>query len=146
MIAVSLLALGLPVAAVILFFVTQKPVSIAQPAGPDPQLARALEDISLKSLAPKALESGDRAAIRLQAADPAASIRSVTKLATSVGGSAMPVGAEAGAERLWVSIPKKRVPAFTEACRDGAQELEFPAVGENVPRVLIEIIVEKRPP
>lgn len=146
MIGVSLLALGLPIAGVILFFVAQKPASIAQPAGPDPQLARALEDISQKSLAPKALESGDREAIRLRAADPGASARGVARLAASVGGSAMPAAAEAGAERLWVSIPEKRVPAFAEACRDGVQELEFPAVGENEARVLIEIIVEKKAP
>lgn len=144
MIAVSLLALGLPIAGIIVFFVTQKPKPAPQPAGPDPQLTRALEDISEKTLAPKALASGDREAIRIRADDPAVFARGVVLLAASVGGSAMPSSPEAGAERLWVSIPEKRVPAFAEACQDGVQELEFPALAANESRVLIEIIVEKR--
>jgi hypothetical protein len=143
MIAVSLLALGLPIAGVMLFFVTARPKP-APTASPDPQLSRALEDISDKTLAPKTLESGDREAIRLQADNPAAFAQGVARLAASVGGSAMPAGSDAGPERLWVFIPEKRVPAFAEACRNGVQELEFPAVAENGTRVLIEIIVEKR--
>jgi hypothetical protein len=143
MIAVSLLALGLPVAGVIVFFSTQNPKPEPAPAAPDPELARALEEISEKNLAPKALEND---VIRLQSPDPAEAAQAVTRLAASVGGSAMPAVSPANGERLWVSIPQKRVPAFTEACRAGTPELEFPAVGENEARVLLEIIVERKSP
>lgn len=146
MIAVSLLALGLPLAGVILFFVTQKPKPVPPAADPDPQLTRALEEISDKTLAPKALESGDRDAIHLRADDPAARARGVARLAASVGGSAMPSSSTEGSERLWVSLPEKRVPAFAEACRAGVQELEFPPLAENESRILIEIVVEKGTP
>ncbi len=143
MIAISLLALGLPIAGVIVFFVTQEPKPEPPTAGPDPQLTRALEDISDKTLAPKALETG---AIRIEADDPPTVVSGIVRLTASIGGSAMPASAEAGAGRLWVSVPEKRVPAFTEACRAGVQELEFPALTGNEPRILIEVIVEKRTP
>lgn len=143
MIGVSLVALGLPIAGMMIFFITARPKP-APSSEPDPQLSRALEEISDKTLAPKALESGDREAIRVRADDPAGFARGVMRLATSVGGSAMPAATGTASERLWVSIPEKRVPAFAEACLNGVQELEFPAVAENESRVLIEIIVEKR--
>lgn len=58
----------------------------------------------------------------------------------------MPAVPEQQGERLWVSIPEKRVPAFTEACLGGVEELEYPAVSENEARVLIEIIVQQKAP
>lgn len=148
MIGISVLALGLPLAGVAVFLTTfkPKPAEPAAPAMPDPQIAKTLEDISNKTLAPKALESGNREAIRLQVADPEETAAKVTRLASSVGGSAMPADAPEGQQRLWVSIPEKRAPAFTEACRGGVQELEYPAAKENEARVLIEIVVDKKAP
>lgn len=142
MIAVSLLALGLPLAGVMVFFATHRPKP-APAAVADPELTRTLEEISEKSLAPQALETEG---IRLQTPDPALTVRNITQLAVSVGGSALPAVASDTGERLWVSIPQKRVPAFTEACREGVAELEFPALNENEARVLLEIIVERKAP
>lgn len=144
MVGVSLLALGLPLAGVLLFFLSARAKPEERPAGPDPQLTKTLEDISDKSLAPKALESGEREAIRLQAADVSVRAAAVSKLARSVGGSAMPATSEKDEERLWVSVPEKRVPAFVEACQTGVEELEYPAVGENEARVLIEIVIQQK--
>lgn len=146
MVGISLLALGLPLAGVLLFFLSGRAKPVEQPASPDPQLTKTLEDISDKSLAPKALESGDREAIRLQAPDVAARAEAVAKLARSVGGSAMPAMPENDGERLWVSLPEKRVPAFLEACKAGVEALEFPVTSENEARVLIEIVIQKKTP
>jgi len=143
MVAVSLLALGLPIAGILLFFLTARTSPQKPQAAPDPQLAKTLEDISDKALAPKALESGDREAVVLQAADVAERVASVSRLARSVGGSAMPATSENHGQRLWVSLPEKRVPAFLEACQAGVEELEYPAIGENEARVLIEIVVQQ---
>jgi hypothetical protein len=145
MVIVSMLALGLPIAAVLLFAMSFRPAS-ERSAAPDPGLTQTLEGIATQALAPKALESGDREAIRIQATDVPLRAAGITKLARSVGGSAMPASAENEGERLWVSIPEKRVPAFTEACLTGVEELEFPAVGENEARVLIEIVVQQNTP
>lgn len=145
MVIVSMLALGLPIAAVLLFAMSFRPAP-ERPASPDPGLTQTLEGIATQALAPKALESGNREAIRIEAADVPVRAAGISKLARSVGGSAMPATPEEGGERLWVSIPEKRVPAFTEACRDGVEELEFPAVGENEARVLIEIVVQQKTP
>lgn len=146
MVAVSLLALGLPIAGVLLFFLSARTAPQDRPALPDPQLTKTLEDISDKALAPKALESGNRDAIHLQAADIAARVAGISRLARSVGGSAMPATSENNGERLWVSLPEKRVPAFLEACHAGVEELEYPALGENEARVLIEIVVQQKTP
>lgn len=143
MVAVSLLALGLPIAGILLFFLTARTSTQKHSAAPDPQLTKTLEDISDKALAPKALESGNRDAVLLQATDVAARVAAVSRLARSVGGSAMPAASENHGERLWVSLPEKRVPAFLEACHAGVEELEYPAVGENEARVLIEIVVQQ---
>jgi len=145
MVMVSMMALGLPVAAVLMFAMSVRPKA-EHPAPPDPQLTKTLEDISDKALAPKALESGYREDIRLQVPVATARAAAVAKLARSVGGSAMPAVPEQQGERLWVSIPEKRVPAFTEACLGGVEELEYPAVSENEARVLIEIIVQQKAP
>jgi hypothetical protein len=144
MVGVSLLALGLPLAGVLLFLLSSRAKPEDRPAAPDPQLTKTLEDISSKALEPKALESGNRDAVHLQAADVPAKVAAVTKLARSVGGSAMPATSENDSERLWVSLPEKRVPAFLEACQAGVEELEYPPVGENEARVLIEIVVQQK--
>jgi hypothetical protein len=146
MVGVSVLALGLPLAGVLLFALTARFKTESPAAAADPQLTKTLEDISEKALAPKALETGERGPVRLETPDVAARAAAVTKLARSVGGSAMPASSADGEERLWVSVPEKRVPAFVEACERGTEELEYPAPGENDARVLIEIVIQQKTP
>jgi hypothetical protein len=145
MIGICLLALALPLAGVIWFLSTLR-FSADTPPVDVPQLTAALEEISAKTLAPGTLESGEREAIRLETPNPTERVAGVIKLARSVGGTAFPVTEESGAQRLWVSVPEKRLPAFVEACRAGVEELEYPTAGENDARILLEIVVQQKSP
>lgn len=141
MAGISALALGLPLAAVLVVVLGNRP---SRPAEPDPMLAKSLEEASERNLAPPPLEAGDIAPVELTAADTAAETARLERLARGAGGAVMAVPSAEGGVRYWVTVPRKRLAALTEALRSGEASLEFPAPPDGEPGAMFQVVIQPK--
>jgi hypothetical protein len=141
-VGISLLALALPMASVIL---TMQALSRGggqqTPEGPEASgsgaLEHVLEGIADEKLAPRQLENGETK-IELLAFNVHEERGRVEELLRSFGGVAIPTSESAAEIRLLVRVPEDRLPEFLAACLgQGAR----PPAGD-----LLEIVIKKREP
>jgi hypothetical protein len=139
-VGISLLALALPMASVIL---TMQALSrgggqqAPEEASGSGALEHVLEGIADEKLAPRQLENGETK-IELVAFDVHEERGRVEELLRSFGGVAIPTSESAAEIRLLVRVPEDRLPEFLAACLgQGAR----PPAGD-----LLEIVIKKREP
>jgi hypothetical protein len=140
-IGLSLIALALPIASVILALqvLTKRGAPQMQEEAPEASGYGALENV-LKGIADEKLTPGEledvRAKIELMAFDVEEERGRVEGLLKSFGGVAVPTSESTSEIRLLVRVPEDRLPEFLAACLgDGAR----PPDGD-----LLEIVIRKR--
>jgi len=146
LVAVALLALGAPVAMVILSVQGMTKKSPPATAAADSESLRiALEDIAAKTLAPSAL-SDIQLRVEILADDPAKELARIEGLLKIFQAAALPPSLENGAIRLLVTVAQNRIPDFIKACKDpaAAPGEEQPVTNREETRALLEIMINKK--
>jgi len=146
LVAVALLALGAPVAMVILSVQSMTKKSPPATAAADSESLRiALEDIAAKTLAPSAL-SDIQLRVEILADDPAKELARIEGLLKIFQAAALPPSLENGAIRLLVTVAQNRTPDFIKACKDpaAAPGEAQPVTNREETRALLEIMINKK--
>lgn len=145
MLAAILIALALPLAAMINFIVgaaqarkTVENVEIAPEA--TAALQKSLEDAAEKSLPAAVLM--EEAIVEVRSENIPDEGTRITTLAESLGGSATSLGED----KIWAQIPESRVEAFKALCRNpqGGKPASQPATRE--PLILVEVLIKPATP